>query len=161
MTLDDYNSAVDQYSDRIYRFALKTLNDHEKAQDVVQESYTRLWKNHKNVDAKKVKSYLFTSAYHISVDTIRLQQRQTNIELSDIGTHAHTSQYSDLKEILNEAINKLPEIQRSVILLRDYEGYSYKEIADICELTEPQVKVYIYRGRVALKKYIGSLEVLI
>ena len=53
------------------------------------------------------------------------------------------------------------ETNRSVILLRDYEGYSYNEIAEITGLNEAQVKVYIYRGRLFLKKYIGSIETVI
>ena len=71
---------------------------------------------------------------------------------------AHTEQYSDLKEILNEAISRLPDDQRSVILLRDYEGYAYNEISEITGLSESQVKVYIYRGRLFLKNYIGNPE---
>jgi len=55
----------------------------------------------------------------------------------------------------------LPEIQRSVVLLRDYEGYSYNEIAEITGLSESQVKVYIFRARTFLKNYIGSLEIVI
>jgi RNA polymerase sigma-70 factor (ECF subfamily) len=69
--------------------------------------------------------------------------------------------YSDLKEILDMAVGKLPEIQRSVILLRDYEGYSYEEIGNITNLKESQVKVYIYRARVFLKKYIVSPEFVV
>jgi len=71
---------------------------------------------------------------------------------------SHNRQYSDLKEILNEALNKLPEIQKSVVLLRDYEGYSYEEIGEITGLKEAQVKVYIFRARTFLKNYIGSIE---
>ncbi|MFZ1617190.1 MAG: RNA polymerase sigma factor, partial [Flavobacteriales bacterium] len=64
----------------------------------------------------------------------------------------------DLKEVLDAALATLPEMQRSVVLLRDLEGYSYEEIADLTQLNITQVKVYIYRGRTALKDYIGSLE---
>ena len=55
----------------------------------------------------------------------------------------------------------MPEDQRSVILLRDYEGYSYKEISELTGLSESQVKVYIYRGRLFLKEKIGRVEILI
>ena len=65
---------------------------------------------------------------------------------------------NDLKEIVRDAVSKLPEVQRSVIMLRDYEGYSYEEIGEITGLSESQVKVYIYRARVALKEYIGNLQ---
>ena len=68
------------------------------------------------------------------------------------------NQYSDLKQVVNEAVSKLPEVQKSVIMLRDYEGYSYEEIGNITGLNESQVKVYIYRARTFLKEYIGNLE---
>ena len=74
---------------------------------------------------------------------------------------SHKKQYSDLKAVLNEAVNKLPEIQRMVVMLRDYEGYSYREIAEIRNLGESQVKVYIFRARVFLKNYIGDIEKVI
>src|SRR4030042_1812927 len=65
------------------------------------------------------------------------------------------------RDIVQDSYEKLWKIQRSVILLRDYEGYSYEEIGDITGLSESQVKVYIYRGRVFLKNYIGKLEYII
>ncbi len=68
------------------------------------------------------------------------------------------SGYSDLKEILDEAVEKLPDIQRSVLLLRDYEGYSYEEIGQITGLNESQVKVYIYRARIFMKDYFVSMD---
>ena len=71
------------------------------------------------------------------------------------------SGYSDLKEILDEAVEKLPEIQRSVLLLRDYEGYSYEEIGQITGLNESQVKVYIYRARIFMKNYLVSMDKVI
>ena len=63
--------------------------------------------------------------------------------------------------MLEKAIENLPEDQRAVVMLRDYEGYSYKEISEITNLSESQVKVYIYRARVFLKNYIGSMEQVI
>ena len=95
------------------------------------------------------------------IDRIRKDKKQGDFESVDQRLYAHEEQYSDLKEILNEAITRLPADQKSVLLLRDYEGYSYKEIADITELSEAQVKVYIYRARVFLKTYIGSIETVV
>jgi RNA polymerase sigma-70 factor (ECF subfamily) len=156
MTLKEYNLCVDDYADRLYRFALKTLGDTEAANDVVQDSFERLWVKHENVDYTKVKAYLFTTAYHAAIDFIRQNKRTTSFEGIDENNYSTTKSYSDLQELLHVALKKLPEIQRSVILLRDYEGYSYQEIEEITGLNEAQVKVYIYRARVFLKSYIKT-----
>ena len=67
----------------------------------------------------------------------------------------------DLKRIIDAGLATLPEVQRSVILLRDLEGYTYEEIAELTGLNLTQVKVYIYRGHTALKEFIGKLEIVL
>ena len=74
---------------------------------------------------------------------------------------SYESGYSDLNEILHKAVAKLPEVQRTSILLRDYEGYSYKEIGEITGQSEAQVKINIYRGRISLKSFIGKIETIL
>lgn len=161
MNVTEYNQAVDLYSDNVFRFILKNIRDEERARDIVQDSYEKLWRNAENVNSEKVKSYLFTTAYHTMIDVLRKEKRQTYMEDYQISEDVHDEQYSDLKEILNEAVKRLPEIQRTVILLRDYEGYAYKEIGEVTSLSEAQVKVYIYRARVFLKNYIGKMEMVV
>jgi len=161
MTLAEYNKSVDEYADRLYRFIVKNIQDTEEARDIVQETYTRLWSRIEEVSALKVKSYLFSTAYHVMIDIIRKEKRRIEYRQTMQKDSMHLDNYSDVLEILHEAINKLPEIQRSVILLRDYEGYTYNEIAEITGLSESQVKVYIFRGRMYLKKYLGKIETII
>ena len=161
MTTGEYNQAVDLYSDRLYRFVLKSIKDQHTAEDIVQDSYEKLWKNVKNVDGQKVKSYLFTTAWHTMIDRIRKEKWSVSSEEVIFQEESHENNYSDLEEILKEAVNRLPEIQRMVLLLRDYEAYSYNEIGEITRLNESQVKVYIYRARVFLKNYIGKMETVI
>lgn len=158
MTLAEYNKAVDLHADGIYRFALKHLRDQDVAKDVVQESFARLWVKVDQVEATKVKSYLFTTAHHIMVDEVRKGSRSTRMEEHHEDIRHSSQSQPDLKEILEAGLATLPAVQRSVVLLRDLEGYSYEEIAELTELSESQVKVYIYRGRTALKEYIGQLE---
>ncbi len=161
MTISEYNSCVDDHSDGVYRFILKNLKETEIAHDIVQESFMKLWIKRKGVTATKGKSYIFTTAYHTMIDHIRKNKRNVSIENAEnIQDESHYG-YNELKDILNAAVEKLPEIQRSVILLRDYEGYSYEEIGEITNLNESQVKVYIYRARIFLKKFIGSPELVI
>ncbi len=161
MTTKEFNKSVDLYSDTVFRFIVKSVGDEDKAKDIVQEAYIKLWNKHVEVSFEKVKSYLFTTAYRTMIDQFRKDSKQTSFDQVNYNQHATTDQYSDLQEILHEAVQKLPEDQRAVIMLRDYEGYSYKEIADITKLSEAQVKVYIYRARKFLQQYVGSINAVL
>ena len=161
MTVGEYNRCVEDCADGLYRFLLRNIRDEEKASDIVQDSFEKLWRKADYVEYKKAKSYLFTTAYHTMIDSIRKEKRIEDFSIVKQEHHAHNEQYTDLQEILHEALERLTEIQRSVILLRDYEGYSYGEIGEITGLNESQVKVYIYRARVLLKNYIGSMQAVI
>jgi RNA polymerase sigma-70 factor (ECF subfamily) len=161
MTVAEYNKSVEDHSDGVYRFILKNIKNDDKARDVVQDTYEKLWLKVDEVSAEKVKSYLFTAAYHTMIDMIRKEKRVTGFEAEKHDKPAYTEHYTGLSQILEQALAKLPADQRSVIMLRDYEGYSYEEIAGITGLTESQVKVYIFRGRMFLKNYIGSIESVI
>lgn len=161
MTVKEYNNCVDLFSDRVYRFIIKSVKDDDMAKDIVQDTYLKLWEKHENVDFNKAKSYIFTAAYHTMIDYIRKNRRIVSYDteesadyMDSLGKSTPARENVDLKKILNEAVNMLPEDQRSVILLRDYEGYSYNEIGEITGLSEAQVKVYIYRARLFLKNYI-------
>jgi len=161
MTTLEYNQCVADYADAVFRFIRKSIGDEETAKDVVQDSFAKMWEKRQSIEGKKAKSYLFTAAYHTMIDNIRRDRKASVDEGYLERTRSHSESYSDLKEILDEAIETLSDVQKSVILLRDYEGYSYAEIGEIVDLNESQVKVYIYRARVALKKYIGSIEMVI
>jgi RNA polymerase sigma factor (sigma-70 family) len=161
MTVEEYNKAVDAHADNLYRFVLKNLRDEHFSQDIVQDTFEKLWVKLESVSHLKVKTYLFTSAYHTMIDYIRKQKRYTGSAPSETDGFSETGGYSDLQEVLETAVANLPEDQKAVVMLRDYEGYSYREISEITGLSESQVKVYIYRARVYLKNYIGSLEKII
>jgi len=159
MTPQEYNRAVEEFSDRIYRFILKSMNETERARDVVQDSYEKLWMNVNDIEYPKAKAWLFSTAYNGMIDILRKEKRIISTE-DDID-EPYEGGYSDLNEILHECLNKLPDYWRSVILLRDYEGYSYKEISDITGQSESQVKINIYRGRMAMRKMIGKMEMVV
>lgn len=158
MTVADYNTCVDQYADGLFRFVVKNLKDSDAARDVVQDTFEKLWLKVEQVDFQKSKSYLFTAGYHTMIDKIRKEKHSTVMEDHHVALVQTENKYNDLKKVLNKALETLTEIQRHVVLLRDYEGYSYEEIGEITGLNESQVKVYIYRARLAMKNYLGSLE---
>lgn len=159
MTIEEYNQIVYSQSDALYRFALKNIKVVEDAQEIVQTSFEKLWINRNNVDPTKCKAYLFRIAYNCMIDLIRKQKREVDMELiSNKEPQTEFQDFKGLKPILDKALGEINEIQRNVILLRDYEGYSYQEIGEIMELSESQVKINIFRGRQALQKILGKLE---
>lgn len=168
MTTKDYNTCVETYSDSVYRFIWKNLKDEDMAQDIIQDTFLKLWEKVETVSFEKARSYIFTSAYHTMIDYIRknkriihydMQESSNVFEMHSSGPGAH--EHYDLKKILNHALDQMPEIQKSVIMLRDYEGYSYQEIGEITGLNEAQVKVYIYRGRLFLRNFIKDPSLVV
>ena len=158
MTITEYNTCVKNYADAVYRFIYKNIKDEDKAKDIVQDTFEKMWLKVDNIIAEKAKSYLFTAAYNTMIDSIRKDKYKATYEEHYDDYLTTNNNYNDLKKVINLAFSKLNEIQKSVIMLRDYEGYSYEEIGKITGLNESQVKVYIYRARLNLKEYIGSLE---
>lgn len=159
MTDNEYNECVNLYADNVYRFIVKNLRHEEDARDVVQTAFEKLWRNRESVETDKSKSYLFTVAYNQMIDHIRKSRRTAYKESFDRDTQVEQQPVSrDTKKILNEALNRLSETQRSLVMLKDYEGYSYEEIGKIMALNESQVKVYLHRARLAMKNFLVSPE---
>ncbi len=158
MTEKEYNDCVTTYADNVYRFILKNLRHEEDARDVVQTAFEKMWRNREDIDATKSKSYLFTVAYHQMIDHIRKVKRIQLREEFNEESKVQNKPVHNLKKVLEEALDRLSETQRSLVLLKDYEGYSYEEIGKITGLNESQVKVYLHRARLQLKNYLVRLE---
>ena len=92
MTDRDFNQCVDNYSDGLYRFILHNMRDDEEAKDVVQDTFEKMWMKHKDVEAAKAKSYLFTTGYHTMLDRIKKKKRSTAMEATNFNMHSHTEQ---------------------------------------------------------------------
>ena len=158
MTEREYNECVKTYADNVYRFILKNLRHEEDAKDVVQTAFEKMWRNREEIDPVKCKSYLFTVAYHQMIDHIRKIKRVQLKEEFNAEVRVQDRPANNLKKVLEEALSRLSETQRSLVLLKDYEGYSYDEIGKITGLSESQVKVYLHRARVQLKNYLVKIE---
>jgi RNA polymerase sigma factor (sigma-70 family) len=158
MTEREYNECVRVYADNVYRFILKNLRHEEDAKDVVQSAFEKMWQHRETVSYDKSKSYLFTVAYHQMIDHLRKLKRVVlKEEFSELASIANKPA-NNLKKVLNDALARLSETQRSLVLLKDYEGYSYEEIGKITALSESQVKVYLHRARITLKNYLVKPE---
>jgi len=156
MTDKAYNECVDNFADGVYRFIVKNIRHTEDAQDIVQSAFEKLWVNRAQVLPEKAKSYLFTVAYHQMIDHIR---KNNKMPLSDEASIPHqpiNQAQTELKELLMRAVNELNPTQKSLVLLKDYEGYSYQEIGEIMNLSDSQVKVYLHRARIILKNKLSA-----
>ena len=158
MTEKDYNNCVTSHADNLYRFILKNLRHEEDARDIVQMSFEKLWRNRVEVDPEKSKSYLFTIAYNGMIDHLRKSKRVYLKEDFKEETMVYAKPVNNAKAVLEEALRQLSDTQRSLVLLKDYEGYNYEEIGQITGLSASQVKVYLHRARLQLKEYIVKIE---
>ncbi len=159
MSPQEYNESVELYADRLFLFAYKRIQNHEQAKDIVQESFTKIWLKRNEIQSSKIKSYLFTTCHRAIIDYVRHRDKfsaETTIPESRSRESNH-----DLKEIMDQALNRLPDIQQTVLMLRDYEGYNYQEIAEVTSLSESQVKVYIFRARKKMKDYLVKLDLVL
>jgi RNA polymerase sigma factor (sigma-70 family) len=158
MTEKEYNNCVTEYADNVYRFILKNLRHEEDARDVVQTAFEKMWRNREEIEFEKCKSYLFTVAYHQMIDHLRKVKRiqlkeefREEVKIYDRPVH-------NAKKIIEQALARLSDTQRSLVMLKDYEGYSYEEIGQITGLSSSQVKVYLHRARIQLKNFLVSPE---
>jgi len=158
MTEREYNECVRTYADNVYRFILKNLRHEEDSRDVVQTAFEKMWRNREEVEYNRSKSYLFTVAYHQMIDHIRKSKRIQLKETFNESAAITDRPANNMKKVLEQALDRLSETQKSLVLLKDYEGYSYEEIGRITGLNESQVKVYLHRARIQLKNYLVKPE---
>lgn len=160
MTEREYNTSVDTHANTLFRFIYKSLTVREDAENIVQDTFESLWINREKVECEKAKSWLFTTGYRKMIDHIRRNKKM--VEMPEfIREKGQEGTQPDVKEIVSKAMEKLSEIQKTVVMLRDYEGYDYAEIGKITGLNESQVKVYIFRARQTLKNYLVNIDHII
>jgi len=157
ISVEKYNEAVHEYTKNIFRFLYKSLKDEDAANDILQDCYLKLWQNRNLVDPVKIKSWLFSVAHNAMINYLKVESRKTSLNGEIKEQHVFQKHDFDIKSILEKALNNLPSQQKSIILLRDLEGYEYKEIAEILKINETQVKVYLYRARLKVKKSVKSI----
>ena len=158
MTAKICNEWVNLYADGVFRFIVKNLRHEEDARDIVQGAFEKLWINREQVEEKSVKSYLFTIAYNLMIDHLRKNKRTELKDNFREEAKVERSHGRELKQILNEALEQLPAKWKSLVLLKDYEGYNYEEIGKITGLNSSQVRVYLHRARLQLREYLVSVE---
>jgi RNA polymerase sigma-70 factor (ECF subfamily) len=158
MTEKEYNQCVDVYADHLFRFILKNLRHEEDARDIVQNSFEILWRQHRELAFEKAKSYLFTVGYRNMIDHLRKTKRISLVDTFKEDEKTNEQKPHQLQSVIQQGLQRLNEVQRSLVMLKDYEGYSYEEIGQITGLNASQVKVYLHRARLSLKNFMVKME---
>ena len=145
----------------------RITQNREDAEDIVQETLIRLWNELKVSEIENIKSYAMTVCRNLSLDHNALKERQTlsyDETLHDqLDTSSQPDRLVESKEkynLVTNLISQLPEKQRTALHMRDVEGRSYKEIAQVMEISESDVKVNIFRARQRLKEKLSGLRTL-
>lgn len=149
--------------DKLYRLALRITLDKAEAEDIVQETLVRVWENCKQgYDRKSIKAFSFTICRHLALDVTGHAGHgnvtiDESIELLTTGTTDH-SEAKERLALVRQLMDSLPEVQRSIMELRDIEGMTYQEIAEIMNLSDSQVRVYLFRARNKIRDMVRKTE---
>lgn len=150
---------VELHGENLFGFVFKYLRDSEDSHDIVQDVFEKLWKNRKKVETYFAKAWMFRTAHNTLINFSNKKKR--TVFNSEVVPEKHFQDNGyEIKQTIEKVLSTLPPIQKSIILLRDLEGYSYQEISKILEISEPQVKVYLFRARKKLQKQLKQLAIL-
>jgi len=154
-----FSELFQAHSRDVYRFALFLSGDHDLAEDIVSETFIRVWHARDRLDLTTVKAYLLAIARNLFLDERRRAARRTALvdEHADPrpGPEQLASSRGELQVVLTE-LQALPEADRAAILLRAEEGLSYDEIGALLGLTPIAARVKVHRARTKLNRATGA-----
>ncbi len=147
MTERDFKRHIDNFSDDVLRYLAKNMQDTDEAKDIVQDTFISLWENRAKVDNQKAKSWLFTTAHNKMLNALRYKK---------VRQEAKFEQQIEKNNLENEQmvdylLKQLPQTMQQCLILKDWQGFSIKEISDILHISEANVKVNIFRAKIKLK----------
>jgi RNA polymerase sigma-70 factor, ECF subfamily len=164
--LNGFNDLVVCYQDMLFALVVRMVPDRDQASDAVQEAFFSAYRNMGSFRGGSVKSWLSRIAINAAMDTQRLRKRRPSEpypELEDdtwqppadaSADPVTTSLTSERHRVLNAALAKITDDQRTAIVLYDVEGYDYAEIADMTGVSVGTVKSRIHRGRLSLRSLL-------
>jgi RNA polymerase sigma-70 factor (ECF subfamily) len=158
LTKKEYIHITNAVSSKLYSYLKNCVGDADVAQDLVQDSYEKLWENRRQLKVEQAEKWLFTTGYRAMLHWIRKNKRVNRLDNETTEELVEREGHHDLKEWIDLGLKSLTIEQKQIILLRDMQGHSYQEIEEITGLKESQVKVYLFRARKKLKSILTHLD---
>ena len=160
-----FRTTVLPLSDRLFRLALRITMNRAEAEDVVQDTLLKVWEQREEWERiDSLEAYALTVCRNRALDSLKRMGRDTrSLDEMDGSSHATDSGLRRLEareqlSLVRKFMDGLPEVQRTIMLLRDIEGKTYQEIAQTIGVSETQVKVYLHRARTKIKERIWTIN---
>lgn len=158
-----FRTTVLPLGDRLFRLALRITMNRAEAEDVVQDTLLKVWEQRSQWEQiDNLEAFAIATCRNRALDIARRAGRNTkSLDVVDNGqlTTDNGLQLLEAREelsLVRRLMGDLPEVQRTIMLLRDIEGKTYQEIAQTLGISETQVKVYLHRARTKIKKWITN-----
>lgn len=158
-----FRSVFDSYFKLLRNFLVYRYKNIDRAEDTAQNAFVILWENCGTLKPEQAKSFLYTTAIRLSLNLIKHDKIVTTFELkSKAGeTHLETPEFllveDELRRQLEQAINQLPEKQRTVFLMNRFDNQSYTEIASVLDLSVKAVEKRMHLALLSLRKVIKNV----
>lgn len=166
-----FDQLADNWKARIYNFALRYLGDHDEAMEASQQTFIKAWQGMDSLkEGAQFRAWLYVIAGNTCRDFLRKTSRTRTTSLSDTAGHAHFAAdrgathpgerlaRQDLQRILKQALAQLPEEQRVVLILKEYEGLKFTEIAQVLQEPESTVKSRLYYALKTMRKLLQPYQ---
>ena len=158
MTRNEYNNGVSLWADDVYRYAVHCCGDREQSKDFVQAAFATLREKRESVATEKGKAFLLAVVHNHVMSHFRHEAvYRENADVLKGDQVTEPDEAFDLHEAIQKAMDALPQVQREAVMLKDIEGYDVHEISEILSISENQVRVYVFRARVSMKKTLIAL----
>ena len=152
-----YHFIVTRYMQRAYYVALSFVHNPQDALDISQEAFIKAFRKIKKFDSQKpFFPWFYQLMKNLCFDHLRRTQRREEVPLDGVRILKTEKEDRELKEVLWKGIENLPQEQKEVIILRYFQQYSYREIADILEKPLGTIMSSLYYAKVRLKKILGK-----
>lgn len=153
---DAFSEIYARYRGRIYAYVLRMIGDRDRADDIFQETFTRIYRHciDSGQEVSNAKSYIFTTARNRCLNAIRDKKPTTDVEDFHQIVYQPSYENAELADLVKTSLELLPEHYREAFVLREYDGLSYQEISDITGQPLSSVKIHIFRAKKKLREIL-------